>query len=73
MQIFHKIQKNNMNIYNIGDMVMFSTAKGAVKLGTIKDTKSVLNQDEYEDIYTIELENGKIHYVDLNHIINKIG
>lgn len=62
-----------MNIYNIGDMVMFSTAKGAVKLGTIKDAKSVLNQDEYEDIYTIELENGKIHYVDLNHIINKIG
>lgn len=60
-------------IYNIGDAVMFSTSKGAVKIGVIKDIKSVLHQDEYEDIYTIELENGKAHYVDASHMINKIA
>lgn len=61
-----------MNTYNIGDTVMFSTLKGTVKVGVIKDIKSVLHQDEYEDIYTIELEGSKVHYADHSHIINKI-
>jgi len=52
---------------------MFSTSKGAVKIGLIKDIKSILHQDEYEDVYTVELETSKIHYVDQNHIINKVG
>jgi hypothetical protein len=62
-----------MSTLKTNDQVIFSTPKGTVKTGIIKDVKSVLNQDEYEDVYTIELENGKIHYADFNHIINKIG
>jgi hypothetical protein len=58
-----------MNTYNIGDTVMFSSIKGTVKIGIIKDIKSILHQDEYEDVYSIELETGKIHYVDQNHMI----
>ena len=52
---------------------MFSSIKGTVKIGIIKDIKSILHQDEYEDVYSIELETGKIHYVDQNHMINKVG
>gem|GEM_PF-6560582 len=52
---------------------MFSTQKGTVKIGVVKDTKNVLHQDEYEDVYTIELETGKLHYVDSSHMINKVG
>jgi hypothetical protein len=62
-----------MNTYNIGDTVMFSSIKGTVKIGIVKDIKSILHQDEYEDVYSIELETGKIHYVDQNHMINKVG
>jgi hypothetical protein len=62
-----------MSTFKTEDRVIFSTPKGAVKTGIIKKVESVLNQDEYEDIYTVELENGKIHYVDTNHIINKVG
>lgn len=62
-----------MNTYNIGDTVMFSTSKGAVKIGIIRDIKNILHQDEYEDIYTIELETAKVYYVDISHIINKVG
>ena len=62
-----------MSTYNIGDTVMFSTPKGTVKIGAVKDIKSILHQDEYEDVYTIELETGKIHYVDSSHMISKVG
>jgi hypothetical protein len=62
-----------MNTYNTGDMVMFSTPKGTVKIGVVKEIKSILHQDEYEDVYSIELETGKIHYVDSSHMINKVG
>ena len=62
-----------MNTYNIGDTVIFSTSKGAVKVGVVKEIKSILHQDEYEDVYSIELETGKIHYVDSSHMISKVG
>jgi hypothetical protein len=59
-----------MSTYNTEDRVIFSTPKGTIKIGIVKEVKSILNQDEYEDIYTIELENGKVHYVDTNHILS---
>jgi hypothetical protein len=62
-----------MTKYNMGDTIIFSTPKGTVKIGVIKEIRSALHQDEYEDVYTVELENGKIHYVDLNHFISKIN
>mgnify|MGYP003349212752 CR=1 FL=1 len=61
-----------MVTYKIGDSVMFSTPKGTVKVGVIKDVKSVLHFDEYEDVYTVEIETGKIYYIDHNRIINKV-
>jgi hypothetical protein len=62
-----------MNTIKTGDQIMFSTPKGAVKIGIVKDIKDVLHGDEYCEVYTVELENGKTHYVDSNHVINKIA
>jgi len=56
----------------IGDKIIFSTSKGALKTGIVKDVKDILHQDEYNEVYTIELENGKLLYVDLSHILQKI-
>lgn len=62
-----------MTTHKPGDKIMFSTPKGVVKVGIVTDVKSVLHQDEYEDVYTIELESGKIHYVDASHVISKVS
>jgi len=62
-----------MNTIKTGEKIIFSTPKGTLKTGTVKDVKDVLHEDEYDEVYTVELENGKLHYVDSNHIIQKIG
>jgi len=50
-----------MNTMKTGDQIMFSTPKGTVKIGIVKDIKDVLHGDEYCEVYTVELENGKMH------------
>jgi hypothetical protein len=49
--------------------VMFSTVKGTVKVGTVITTRHRLIQDEYEDVFVIETEEGKLYQVDESHII----
>lgn len=52
-----------------GTKVMFSTAKGTVKIGKVLAHNDRLWEDEYQSVVIVEIEDGRIFNVDEQHII----
>jgi|APCry1669188910_1035180.scaffolds.fasta_scaffold09823_3 hypothetical protein len=56
-----------------GTKVMFSTAKGTVKIGKVVAHNDRLWEDEYQSIVMVEIEDGRVFSVDEHHIIEVYG
>jgi hypothetical protein len=61
-----------MKDINIGDVLMFSTNKGDVKIGSVIAYNDRITENAYEDIVIVETEDGNVYHVDLSHLIQKI-
>jgi hypothetical protein len=56
-----------------GAKVMFSTAKGTVKIGKVIAYHDRLWEDEYHGVLMVGIEDGRVFNVDEQHIIEVYG